>query len=260
MAGVVLSQPGSRDAPQARDLLQAARERYSRVGSYIARLTRHEVLKGQRQPEEIILLKFRDRPWSAYMKWLGKEGHGREGIYVKGQHEGKIHMRLAAGDIPFVPAGRRMALSPDGALVRAASPHPITELGIGAAIDKVGSVAAALDRGDSRQGSLSVVGPQRRGEFDRPAYGIEHRVPAGSDPMLTDGGRRTYYFDPVTSLPTVIQAVDNAGRELEYYHYDRLQLSVHLDDDDFDPDRLWPVPDATHRAGAARDHSGPDRP
>src|SRR5262245_61683945 len=97
-----------------------------------------------------------------------------------------------------------MALAPHGALFRSASPHPITELGIGAGIDKLGEVLAALEHGDHRRGGVQVVGPERRREFVQPAHGIEHRLPGGIDPLLPDGGRRTYYFDPVTNLPTLI--------------------------------------------------------
>jgi hypothetical protein len=32
---------------------------------------------------------------------------------------------------------------------------------------------------------------------------------------------------------------DDRGQEVEYYHYDRLQFPVRLDDADFNPDRLW---------------------
>ncbi|MFO0844222.1 MAG: DUF1571 domain-containing protein [Gemmataceae bacterium] len=247
--------------PSARQLYEAARERYARMDSYIARLTRREVVRGERRPEEVILFKFRETPWSAYMKWLGEEGRGREGLYVKGQHGDRVHVRLAGGDMPFVPAGRRMALAPDGALLRSASPHPITEAGLGASIAKVGEVVSALGRGDRRRGELAVVGPERRPEFAEPPYGVEHRLPAGADPALPEGGRRTYYFDPVTSLPTLFVTHDHTGREVEYYRYDRLQPDVGLNDADFDPDRLWaPPPDPTRGAPSAPAFSGPNRP
>jgi hypothetical protein len=225
--------------PTAKGLYEGARERYDRVGSYIARLTRRETVKGERRPEELILVKFRERPWSAHMKWLGEAGRGREGVYVKGHHGDKVHVRLAAWDIPFMPAGRRMALSPDGALLRSASTHPITELGIGAALDRIGRVQAALGRGDRGLGELAAVGPRRLREFAERAYGIEHRIPPGADPAVPAGGRRTYWLDPDSGLPTLVVTLDAEGGEVEYYRYDRLQLAVRLDDEDFDPDRLW---------------------
>jgi len=219
--------------PTPDDLQEAAHNRYSHVDSYIARLTRREVVRGNRRPEEVILFKFRERPWSAYMKWIGDEGKGREGAYVKGRYGDKVHTRLAFGDVPYVPAGRRMALSPDGALLRAASPHPITDIGLGSAIAKLG---------ERSLGERRVVGPERRDEFAEPAYGVEQHLRPGADPVLPDGGWRTYYFDPATGLPTVFVTRDRVGREVEYYRYDRLQLSLGLGDDDFEPDRLWGPP------------------
>ncbi len=255
LAAVAVVEPAPGEAPTVRELYQTARQRYAPIDSYVARLTRREVVKGKQEPEELILLKFRERPWSAYMKWLGEEGRGREATYVKGRYGDKIHVLVAAGDVPFIPAGRKLALSPDGALVRSASPHPVTEVGVGASIETIGAVLAAQERGDRRRGTLRVVGPEKRPELDEPVYGVEHRLPAGIDPALPRGGRRTYYFDPVTKLPTLVVGHDDTGREVEHYRYDRLQYPVHLDDEDFDPDVLWPAP-----VTAARRYPGPDRP
>jgi len=43
-------------------------------------------------------------------------------IYVKGRHENKIHTFAAAGDMPLMPAGRRIALAPDSLMVRFRQP------------------------------------------------------------------------------------------------------------------------------------------
>jgi hypothetical protein len=240
--GAVLLAPSGEVQGDVRGLHERARERFARIGSYVARLTRHEVVRGERWPEEVILLKFRSQPWSVYMKWVGDAGQGREGVYVKGRYGDKVHTRLAAGDIPLVPAGRRMALDPNGSLLRAASPHPVTDLGIGAAIDRIGAVLAAQEAGNPRLGTLRTIAPQRHEGFAEPAPALEHRLPPGLDPVLPGGGRRVYWFDPATGLPLVMQTRDASGVEVEYYHYDRLQLSVGLDDADFDPDLLWGVP------------------
>jgi hypothetical protein len=232
-------------AVTARQLYTAARERFQHVDSYIVRLIRREVVKGEMNPEEVILFKFRQEPWSVYLKWLGKEGQGREVVYVKGRYESKIHSLLAAGDIPFMPAGKRMALSPDSFLVKSATRHPITQAGIAASIEKIGEILTAIERGDRRAGTMAVVGPAQRPEFDKPAFGIEHTLTPGYDPSMPGGGKRTYFFDPATGLPTVITAKDERGQEVEYYRYDRLQPGVKLDDADFDPDVLWAKPKET---------------
>jgi len=239
LAGGAARDPAAAADPEVRRLYDAARERYGRVDSYIARLTRREKVRGEQRPEELILFKFRAEPWSAYLRWLGEAGEGREGLYVPGRHDDKVHTRIAAGDVPLFPAGYRMSLAPDGALLKAASPHPITALGLGAALDKLGDALAAQERGDDRLGTLAAVGPEKLEEFDEPVRGIEHRLPPGADPAVPRGGRRVYWFDPATGLPTVARTRDDTGTVVEYYRYDRLQLGVGLDDADFDPDRLW---------------------
>ena len=88
-------------------------------------------------------------------------GPGPRGRLCQGQYENKIHTLLAAGDIPFVPAGRRMALDPDNILVRSSTRHPITSAGIGASIERLGALLAAMERGD-RQGVPSGRSDQRR--------------------------------------------------------------------------------------------------
>ncbi len=237
-------------AVTARQLHRIASDRYTEIDSYIVRLVRREQIKDKLNPEEVLLFKFRKAPWSVSLKWLGKEGQGREVVYVRGRYEGKIHTLLAAGDIPFVPAGRRMALLPDSLLVRNACRHPITEAGIGASIERLGILLAANEGGDRRQGSLAVLSAVRRPEFDVPVNALENTIPADVDSSLPKGGKRTYYFDPASGLPTLITAVDPRGQLVEYYRYDRLLHPVKLDDNDFDPDVLWSKPRAAATLGA----------
>jgi hypothetical protein len=225
-----------------RRLHARAAERVATMDSYIVRLTRREVVNGEQKPEEIMLFKFRAVPWSVYFKWLGEQGRGREVLYVKGQYDDKLQMRLAAGDMPLAPAGKRMALSPDNALVRSSSRHPITEAGLCASVDRIGRLLAGIDRHDPRAGSFTDLGQITRPEFAKPVAAVEHHIPPGVEPELPRGGRRLYGFDPDSGLPTLIVTRDHTGREVEYYFHDRLQFPVHLDDSDFNPDRLWCTP------------------
>ncbi|MBI1913367.1 MAG: DUF1571 domain-containing protein [Planctomycetes bacterium] len=227
-----------------RQLHQASTRQYARIDAYIVRLTRREFVKGKLQPEEVLLFKFRKAPLSVYLKWVGQAGRGREVVYVKGQHENKLHTLLAAGDMPFAPAGKRIALSPDSVFVRGASRHSITEAGIGTLIDHFGTLIDALERGDTRQGTLTYLGLQKRPEFIAPVEGVEWKLPPGAEEGLPRGGKRWCFVDPENHLPVLIITHDDRGQEVEYYRYDRFQYPVPLDDTDFDPDKLW---------GAARD-------
>jgi hypothetical protein len=222
-----------------RQLYRQAADQYAHIDSYIARLRRREVVNGKSKPEEVILFKFRKQPWSVYFKWLGKEGQGREVVYVKGHYEDKLHSLLAAGDMPFAPAGKRIALPPDSIFVRSSSRHGITEAGVGVLIDRVGQVLGAAAKGDTRHGTLRYLGPIQRPEFPSPVEAGELLLPPGSEPLLPRGGRRLLAFDPATQLPVLLITQDDTGREVEYYCYDLFQFPVKLDDDDFNPDRLW---------------------
>jgi hypothetical protein len=235
--------PAPADAdPQAalRRLRDAAAERYAAIDSYIVRLQRREQVGDKDKPLEILHVKFRKQPWSVHLKWIGPgEGQGREVVYVKGQYEDKLHTRLAAGDMPLAPAGKRIALAPDSPFVRSASRYPITEAGVGALIDRFGQLAEAAAKGDPRAGSVKYLGWVSRPEFQAPVEGVEQVLAPGAEPLLPRGGRRQVFFDPKSGLPVVVATQDDKGKEVEYYCYDRFQYPVKLDNDDFNPDKLW---------------------
>jgi hypothetical protein len=202
-------------------------------------MRRREQINGKNNPEEILCVKFRKQPWSIYMKWLGKEATGREVIYVKGQYDDKLHTLLAAGDMPLAPAGKRIALSPDSLLVRSSSRHSIREAGVGMLIESFGKLVEAAEKGDKHLGTLKYLGPVRRPEFPAPCEAVEQEIPTGSETLLPRGGHRLWLFDTATKFPVLIITQDETGREVEYYCYDRFQFPVRLDNDDFNPDKLW---------------------
>ena len=74
-----------------RSLYQKAVERHRTMDTYIMRLRRREVVAGKARPEELILVKFRQEPWSVYFKWIGPEAKGREVVHVKGSPGNEIH-------------------------------------------------------------------------------------------------------------------------------------------------------------------------
>lgn len=233
------SSPANDPSAKLHALYRDAAERHAHMDSYIVRLTRREQLNGKDKPEEILLMKFRKDPWSVYFKWIGPEGKGREVVYVRGQHENKIHSLLAAGDIPLMPAGKRFAVAPDNPIVLSSSRHPIQQAGVGMLIERFGKWLEENDRHGQGPGTLKYLGPIQRPEFSGPAEAVEQTIPAGMDPQLPRGGRRLWVFDPQTKLPALIITHDDTGHEVEYYCYDRLESPVRLDDDDFNPDKLW---------------------
>ena len=222
-----------------RALYDRAAKQYQTMDTYVMRLRRREVVGSKARPEELVLVKFRQEPWSVYFKWIGPEAKGREVVYVKGQYDNRIHTLVAAGDVLLMPAGQRFSISPDSGMVRSKSRYPITEAGLGTSIQRFGKLVTAIEKGDKREGTTKYLGLVRRTEFDTPVEGVEQTVPADTDPLLPGGGRRFWFFDTTLGMPVLIITQDENGREVEYYCNDRIQTPARLDDDDFNPDKLW---------------------
>jgi hypothetical protein len=230
---------GANPESRLRDLYNKAVQKHASMDSYILRLRRREMVGEQKMPEEVMLFKFRQEPWSVYFKWLGTEGKGREVVYVKGHFDNNLHVRLAAGDILLLPAGKRMAFAPDSALVRAKSRYPITEAGLGPLIVRFGTLVKAIEKGDRSQGTAKYLGQLKRPEYENKLEAVLHAIPPTCDPLFPRGGQRLWFFDPALQLPVLVISQDDAGREVEYYCHDRIQFPVGLDSDDFNPDVLW---------------------
>jgi hypothetical protein len=227
-------------SPDAVDRLHAAAvEKFAGMHSYVARLRRRESPGGNAKPEEMMLFKERKDPFSVHFKWIGPEAKGREVVYVRGGYGDKLNIITAAGDIPFAPGGRRMALARDSMLVKAANPnHDITDAGMSYNLRDVGGLLAAAKNPASGVTARLMRGIVRP-EFAGPVDGVEIQLPPNRDPDLPRGGLRQVFYDPVSKLPTLYLSFDEQGRPFGYNFYDRLQTDLKLDDDDFNPDKLW---------------------
>jgi hypothetical protein len=218
-------------------LAKRAAEKEKTLDSYVVRIRRKETIDDKDQPMEYILFKYRRVPLSIHCKWLGEEATGREILYVKGQYEDKIHILTGKGDL-FGP-GRQLSFTPDSPLVRTKFRYPITEAGYGSAALRFTQAADSAARGIPSAGTVKYLGEQSRPEFPKPVAAVEHTIPAGAEPGLVKGGVRYYYFDEVQGMPALIVTFDDTRHQVEYYHFDRLQAEIALDDADFDLMKLW---------------------
>ena len=106
-------------------------------------------------------------------------------------------------------------------------------------IEHFGKNLDAQEAGDKRYGTMKYLGQLRRPEFEQPHIAVEQAIPPGAETTLPQGGSRLWLFDPESGLPVLLVTMDHTNHEVEYYCYDRLQYPVKLDDDDFNPDRVW---------------------
>lgn len=230
--------PG-KPAGSLESLHKLAVESYATIDSYIVRFRRKEQVGGKDMPEELMLFKFHKQPFSVYFKWLAGGAKGREVAYVNGRYGNKLHTLTAAGDIPFIPAGKRMSFSTDSPLVRAKSRHSINEAGVGKMIERFGNHIEDMKRKDFRFGSLKYLGLVKRPEFENPVEAVLHIIPPKVEAELPQGGRRFWYFDTKLRFPVLMITFDEKQNPVEYYCFDRWLFPGRLSDDEFNPNVLW---------------------
>src|SRR5207249_4194561 len=125
----------------------------------------------------------------------------------------------------------------DDPMVRAESRYPITNTGFGSLIDGFGRLVAAVEKGETRDGTAKYLGLAKRDEFEAKVEAVHQILPANSEPGLPKGGQRWWFFDTTNGLPVLIITYDPTG-EVEYYCHDHIQSPARLDDSDFNPQRL----------------------
>jgi hypothetical protein len=238
------------DLDAVRKLYAVAAERYAKLVDLEARLVRREVVGGLQGPTEEVLFQYRKQPLSVYMKSVvpptganGKPNVAREVLYVKGQHDGKMHVKIGTAEANFImPAGSVQAFDPDSKLVTSRSRKRIYEAGFGDSLAKFGRLIEATASG-RRPGGVRSLGPVKRDEYPYPLDGIEAQLQPGDDPLLPKGGRKLAFFDmkpesPGYGVPVIVVTHDADNREVEYYCFDRIRMPANLSDDDFHPKRL----------------------
>lgn len=212
--------PGAK-TPDPMQMIYACRDAYKSVKDFTAVMHRRERLWGQLQPQETIFVKFRNKPFSVYMRWIAEPHRTREAIYVENQNDGKIVAHEVVGLVNWM---RRV--SPDDPEARKQSHHPITEAGIGKAIDSLVRVCeTAKQAGDLK---LFYVGQD---SFNSRPTDMLIRV-------LPQKPEYPYHIivlhiDKELGLPIKFASL-NWDFEVEtMYSYTDLKLNVGLTDEDF---------------------------
>jgi hypothetical protein len=219
-----------------RDLYQRASDRLAKTPDYEARLVRREVVGGKDGPTEEIFYQFRQQPFSLYMRNTGAAGRGREVLYVRGKFDGKMHVVIGEGDGSlFAPTGKKLSIDPNSPLVTGKSRHKVTDAGMGNTLVRLSRLIEA--------GQARSLGKVTRKEYPYPLDGVELTLRPGDDPAQPAGGKQHVYFDPNPesggyTFPVLVVTTDPAGREVEYYCFDRYRAPAGLTDADFHPDRL----------------------
>ena len=233
----------SNNFDKVQSLAANALERWNRVDTYEARMTRRETVNGKVMPEEEMLYRVRRGPFAISMKNTGPTGRGREVIYNPSQHGDKLHVITGAGD-SFIGAGfRAPPMSPDDKRVMEKSRHSIREAGFGNSIRRFQDLIEKVKTGRAKPDTLTFAGAEAR--KDMPGFTLERvdqTIVVGEDPQTPRGGKRMWYFDAKPGslsygMPVLVVTFEG-NREVEYYRFDNFRIPAGLTDQDFDPANL----------------------
>lgn len=204
---------------------------FQRVQDYTCLFIKSERINGKLQQENAIEMKFRNRPFSVYMRWLGPNSMaGQEVAYVDRRNNGmmRVHLNGIAGAVGF------MNVDPRDPRALENSRHSITEAGIGKLIERLRN-----DWELERRLNLTQV---RVADYDfakRKCTRVETIHPDNRGGQFYSY-RSVVYFDKETRLPIRFEAYDwprkgggPEGELLECYSYVNLAFNVGLTDETF---------------------------
>ncbi len=207
-------------------LIADARQSYQRVADYMCQFRKREQLRGQMQPENVIAMRVRTKPFSVYLRWqVPGPLAGQEACYVAGRNNGllRAHSPGLRGAVGFV------SLDPNDPRCLENSRHAITEAGIGNLIERFGKRWQV----ESRLNLTQV----RIAQFDynkRRCTRVETIHPDNKGNQFSFY-RSLVYFDQATHLPIRVENYDwpRAGGDpngalVESYSYVDLRLNVGL--------------------------------
>jgi len=217
------------DALARRDglaLLEESVRWYERtVTDYTCTFTKQERIDETLAKTETTFLKFREKPFSVYLKW-SEPSNGQEVIFVQSRYDEKavVHPSGLLGLI-----FRKVSIDPGGKLAMRHSRRPITFAGLGNMLRlAVGQCKAAQAKGD-----LVLEYQGVREEAGRPAYVLNRILPDGKGYPCH---QLFILIDLEFLLPVRTEAYLWDGRLLSDYRYTDLNLNPGLTDEDFNPE------------------------
>jgi hypothetical protein len=219
-------------------LLELGRHRIGAVPDYTATFVKQERIDGALQDLQTIQLKLRHKPFSVYMKWLQGGDEGRQVLFVQGESDEKLQIRLG-GIKSRLPV---LHLEPTGARAMLESRHPITEMGLlelASRVHKYRSRDCSLKRGVRWE----MLPDQKYFDRDCDCWIVEYDGPE-VEPIYR---KMITYVDKELALPISVRnygwpdegvetsdaaALDEATL-IEYYGYTEIRFETRVSDADF---------------------------
>jgi len=211
-----------------------ARKVYSQVQDYTCTLVKQERVQGNLTPQDIILMKFRQSPFSVNMQWLSpRENAGMEVSFIFGRNANQMRVRFPKGLKKLV---NFVSVDPFDRRVTARSRHHIYEAGIGNLIEQTIKNMEMEKKLNKTQVSIAEYSYN-----DRPCWRVEStRMLNAENRDVFYSYRSVLYLDKERKLPIRTENYDwpveggpPGGELLEVFSFVDLRVNAGLSDADF---------------------------
>lgn len=129
------------DSPSGRDalgvqtrLLERGLQGIESLSNYSATFMKQEKLNGVLSEPDIVKIKFRQEPFSIYMKWLKGEDAGQEVAYVDGENDNRLLLKYGGLKGRMIPT---LKIHPSSDLAMSEARYPVTEMGLKKLIERI---------------------------------------------------------------------------------------------------------------------------
>jgi len=115
-------------------LLKEGHRFISSVPDYSATFYKQERIDGVLKEPSFMQTKIRHEPFSVYMKWLEGDDPGRELLYVEGENNDEMMVKLGGVKGRMMPT---VSLDPEGDMAMKEARYPVTTIGLKNVIEKI---------------------------------------------------------------------------------------------------------------------------
>jgi hypothetical protein len=206
-------------------LLQLVLKNYdAKIKDYTGTFYKTERLRGKLGKEQVIQFKFKDKPFSVFMKWEKNAGGADKLLYVKGQNDNQMVVH-PTGLLWWIRSVRR---DPNGPDAMKATLNPCTAFGVANMTRRMLKVyEEAKKTGDltTKYLGLSKVD-------GRKCVKMERLLPAKKE---YPHARIIVQIDLGYLVPVALECYDWDGKLVSRYMYTDLKFNVGLKEKDFTP-------------------------
>lgn len=195
---------------------------YATVHDYKGLLHKQERIRGKLGKEQTVEFKFREAPYSIFMKWKKHPGKVNKMLYVKGKNDNMMLMH-PTGLLSFIKSVKR---DPRGEEVMKSSLKSCTEFGL--LIVMKGILKECQPNNGRPKSTMEFV---KEFQKDRRHFVLLEQT--FENPGKDEAAKCMIAYDVELMAPTQREAYDSSGKLLYRYTYENLRFNTGLKDEDF---------------------------